>query len=406
MFLLTVRFVRARAAAGDGRRGVVAVKLIDRSPDADGRRGQREFRLSVKGADKSVINEHKDEIIEKLRLLYCVIERRDALRRSYDIDDVAVDFRKALDGDISMADVIERAKAELPLRADLVSVGREFKGCFKYIYARESGANSLGLTGYINDTILTLRADRKTSVARAYDCTLTKLQEYTGRDDIAFDEIDKNFIDAFARWLKTTGISDSTQSFYLRSLRSVLNRAEKDGRLTIDGRLFRDVNTRVLFSPVKNHGASDPDRAVIRKIETFDLSYDRGLELIRDMFMFGFYCRGMELVDIAHLTRANIRQGYLVYRRRLKGKEVRVPIEPAAAEIVDRYKGYGGKYLFPLLYSDERVLFASVRGAVIKAVKEIGRAVGFPQLTFYMNITAWKSLLAQSSVSNLLLAGS
>lgn len=49
MFLITVRFVRTRAAAGDGRGGVVAVKLIDRSPDADGRRGQREFRLPVKG---------------------------------------------------------------------------------------------------------------------------------------------------------------------------------------------------------------------------------------------------------------------------------------------------------------------------------------------------------------------
>lgn len=406
MFLITVRFVRARGAAGDGRRGAVVLKLVDRAPDAYGKRGQREFRLPISGEDKSVIDLQKDQIAGNLRLLYCVIERRDALRQSYNIDDVAADFRKALDGDESMADVVGRAKADLPLRADLVSVGREFKGCFKYIYARENESNPLSLTDYINDLILTLRADRKTSVARAYDCTLTKVHEFTGKTDITFSEIDKNFIDAFARWLKTTGISDSTQSFYLRSLRSVLNRAEKDGRLTIDGRLFRDVNTRVLFSPVKNDGVSDPDRAVIRKIETFDLSYDQDLELIRDMFMFGFYCRGMELVDIAHLTRSNIRQGYLVYRRRLKGKEVRVPIEPAAAEIVDRYKGYGGKYLFPLLYSDERVLFASVRGAVIKAVKEIGRAVGFPQLTFYMNVTAWKSLLAQSSVSNLLLAGS
>lgn len=406
MFLITVRFVRARGAAGDGRRGAVVLKLLDRAPDVDGKRGQREFRLPISGEDKSVIDLQKGQITKSLRLLYCVIERRDALRQSYDIDDVAADFRKALDGDASMTDVVGRAKADLPLRADLVSVGREFKGCFKYIYTRENESNPLSLTDYINNLILTLRADRKTSVARAYDCTLTKLLEFTGNADIAFSEIDKNFIDAFARWLKTTGISDSTQSFYLRSLRSVLNRAEKDGRLSVGGRLFRDVNTRVLFTPVKNAGVSDPDRAVIRKIETFDLSYDRGLELIRDMFMFGFYCRGMELVDIAHLTRANIRQGYLVYRRRLKGKEVRVPIEPAAAEIVDRYKGYSGKYLFPLLYSDERVLFASVRGAVIKAVKEIGRAVGFPQLTFYMNVTAWKSLLAQSSVSNLLLAGS
>ena len=73
MFLITVRFVKTRAAVGDGRRGAVAVKLIDRSQDADGRHGQREFRLSVKGADKSVINEHKDEIIEKRNYLWLKI---------------------------------------------------------------------------------------------------------------------------------------------------------------------------------------------------------------------------------------------------------------------------------------------------------------------------------------------
>lgn len=54
------------------------------------------------------------------------------------------------------------------------------------------------------------------------------------------------------------------------------------------------------------------------KIENLDLNSNESLLLVRDMFIFGLYCGGMELVDVLHLTEESIRNGVLSFHCRLK----------------------------------------------------------------------------------------
>lgn len=42
------------------------------------------------------------------------------------------------------------------------------------------------------------------------------------------------------------------------------------------------------------------------KIENLDLNSNESLLLVRDMFIFGLYRGGMELVDVSHLTEESI----------------------------------------------------------------------------------------------------
>ena len=72
------------------------------------------------------------------------------------------------------------------------------------------------------------------------------------------------------------------------------------------------------------------------------------MALARDMFMFAFYCRGMELVDVVNLTKNNIRDGKLTYNRRSKGLLKTVTLDHNALAIIEQYKNCSSTYLFPI----------------------------------------------------------
>lgn len=383
-----------------GRGGVVAATVISYRKDADDYGMIRKIRLDICGADRSVIRDRKSEIAAKLRLLYCVIERLAESRKKFSLGDIVSDYRRAMAGECVFADMVAKAGTRFPLRADLVTVGPEFRGSFEYIYPRKR-VNYDSLTDYIDAQVISLRNECKVSRARAYEYTCARLREYTGRDNLSFGIVDKPFIAGFAAWLKDGGIAPSTQSFYLRTLRSILNHAREENLIAVDDNLFRGIDTKVLFDRTTGMESVALNRETIRKIRQLDLC-DSMEALVRDMFLFGFYCRGMELVDIAHLTPGNIRSGILVYNRRQAGKEVAVPLEPDAAEIVRRYDSGSGKYIFPFLYDDGRLPFATMRNRVQVAIKKIGTSVGFPALTFSMNIAAYRNILSQCRVSALL----
>ncbi|MCM1450351.1 MAG: hypothetical protein NC082_08410 [Clostridiales bacterium] len=172
----------------------------------------------------------------------------------------------------------------------------------------------------------------------------------------------------------------------MRTLRTILKGAVSDGwcRGEVD-EWFSGVSTargRV--------GVKAGERALgeewIDRIEGLDLSGagDGELAMVRDMFMFSFYCGGMELVDVAHLKwTGNLERGCLVYRRRLRGVERRVSLGARALAMLERYRGDGGVYVFPLLEGRGPAYFKAGRNRVVRLMGELGRRVGCPgRLTF------------------------
>lgn len=400
LFTISTQFKKSRGK-GEGRGGDVSITVMSNRSDNADFRVRRQMSLDIHGADKSVISEHKDEITKKMRLLYCVIERLADSSKDFSLDDIFRDFRQALTGDAAFDKVIAKASTEFPLRADLVSIGREFRGCFQYVYPSKD-VNPESLSDYIDAQISILKNERKSSRLHSYDATHARLKEFTKQDNIPFSAINRKFIEDFASWLKSGDITESTQSFYLRTLRSILNHAREEHLLKGEANWFQRVDTRILFDKTAGKAAHSLGRETLKKIRQLDLSDDAETALSRDMFMFAFYCHGMELVDIAHLTPKNVRDDTLVYSRRKEGKEVTLPLDPDALRILRRYESSGSRYLFPFLYDDGRFSFESMRNRMHIAIKEIGKAVGFPRLSFSMNITAYKNFLSQCYISDLL----
>lgn len=401
MFLITAQFRPSRSKRDTEKEGVVFYRIIGQAAE-NGRRPERNVNSDIRATDSSVLETERATILLQLRLLYCIIERREESKEPFNIDDIADDFRKALSENASsMREVIDKSQVDFPLRNDIVSVGREFKGDFKFVFPKQTDISIENIFGYIFNLSQSLKNEGRISQSRNIISLLANLKLFAEGKSILFHEINKEFINRYADWLKHLNISDSTESFYLRNFRSVLNKAHDDGLIGSTSGWFQDVNTRI------GHSTKTPDgklsRDMMLKIENLDLSDNNNYALVRDMFMFGFYCGGMELIDIANLEYSNVKNGVLIYRRRLKGHERKVILGEQAIKIIERYKGMSNKYLFPLLSKSEYALFASVRNYACQSLKAIGRAVNYPKLCFNMNITAYHYILSEVNIPELLL---
>ena len=401
MFSISARFRPSRSKTQSERPGVVFYRISGRPTLIDGPKVERDVNSDIRGIDDNVLQSEKDRIMSHIRLLYMIVERREQSGGTFTTDDVVEDFKTALSGSSSMADIMARARSEFPFRNDLVSVGREFKGDFKPIYARLDITDKDSVVEYISTLSRTLKNEKRNSQARNFLSLLSNLRLFAKDDDLSFSHIDAAFIHRYAVWLKQTGISDSTQSFYLRTLRTVLNKAKKEGMTDVSPDWFSDVDTKIYQSDPTPVGTFS--RELLLKIRDVDLSSNEAMALVRDMFMFGYYCGGMELVDVVNLTYDNLRGNTLRYCRRLKGKEIAVVLGAQARAILERYKTSGCHHLFPLLEQSGGIQFSSLRNNVGQHMKALGKFVGYTQLSFSMNIKAYKSIASQECISELLL---
>lgn len=400
MFLISVRFRAARSKKNGAKPGVVFYKITGKPSFADVPKLERNVNSDIRGLDSGVMQTEKAVITSHIRLLYCIIERREKAGIAFTTDDVTADFRKALAGEESMAGILAEAKTDFPIKRDIVNVSRWYKGDFDFVYEEREIGDKDSVAEYISNLSRHLKNEKRNSQSHHFLSLLSSLLCFVNDRDLRFSRIDRGFIHDYAAWLKQTGITGSTQSFYLRTLRTILNKAQKDGHIEVSPDWFMAVNTRIYkSSDLKDVPFS---RDALRRIEKLDLTSNGPLGLVRDMFMFGFYCGGLELIDVANLTNTNIKDGVLTFRRRLKGHSNNVLLGPSARKILSRYSD-GGEYLFPLLDRFRGVLFNTVRNYVAKGMKDIGQLIGFPKITFGMNVLAYKSLVSSTNISELLL---
>ncbi len=377
MFSIAVSFRSSRSRDNSNKPGIVFYRIA--SYGLHEPRIERSVNSDIRGTDESILQIERERIISQIRLLYCIIEKHEILGSPFSVDDVVKDFREALLGAESMTDIIAKSRTDFPFQQDLVSICRNFKKHFKFIFIQRNEVNKDDMFEYILNLSQVLKNENRNSLAKNYLSLLSSLRTFVYEKDIDFKGIDRGFILRYAEWLKRSGISDSTQSFYLRNFRAILNKANRDGVIGDISGWFDEVNTRIHFTPTVPKG--ELDRNIILKIENLDLNSNESLSLVRDMFIFGFYCGGMELVDVAHLTEENIRNGVLSFHRRLKGHIKKVLLGSSALNILNKYACKSGVYLFPLLDKSHGILFSTAQNYVAKNMKEIGQIIGFPELT-------------------------
>jgi len=196
---------------------------------------------------------------------------------------------------------------------------------------------------YCNKLIAIFKETGKNGNAIVYQSALDSFKGFANEKKYLLNEIDYSTVKKYQEYLsKKTNISKVKKiekkltpngiSFYLRTLRAIINRAIKEGLIEETTYPFKNISIK---SEKTRKRAVNKD--VIKKVEELDVSYDKHLQFNKDLFMFSFYNRGMSFVDLAYLKVKNIENGRLNYTRRKTGQLFSIKITGKAQAIIDTY---------------------------------------------------------------------
>lgn len=192
---------------------------------------------------------------------------------------------------------------------------------------------------------------KRSKTASNYSCALKHFMQFRKGEDIPAGELTSGIMREFQIYLVRKGLKMNTVSLYNRTLKATYNYALDEEIIQEDKRPFRKN-----FTGQEKTRKRTLEEKTVRKLIKLDLAGNRALEFARDMFLFSVYMQGMPFVDIAHLTKAQVRGGQITYQRRKTNGRLTVAVHPRAQAIIDKWRVDvpGCPYLFPILYDPQR----------------------------------------------------
>lgn len=198
------------------------------------------------------------------------------------------------------------------------------------------------LCEYMDKLIAKFRDEGKWRIQETYASAKNSIMRFTHGHDVDMRKMTKDMMIDYERRMRSLGLSLNTTSFYMRILRACYNRAVRNGEVT-DVKPFE-----LVFTGACRTVKRATTLRVIKKIQRAKLTSEADI-LARDMFFFSYFTRGMSFVDIAHLKRDDIKNGYLTYRRQKTGKKMKIAWRQEMQDIVNKHPSIDGEHLLGLL---------------------------------------------------------
>ena len=112
-----------------------------------------------------------------------------------------------------------------------------------------------------------------------YANAANRFMEFRGNEDLTFSRMTSEMIEMYQAWLWNRGIGQNTVAFYLRTLRTLYNKAVEAGQAPPND-IFVHVQTANVRTAKRAITVKD-----IRKIEKLDLPRGSSLDKARDLFL-------------------------------------------------------------------------------------------------------------------------
>jgi integrase len=253
--------------------------------------------------------------------------------------------------------------------------------------------------GYVDELIKKFKSEDKIGNARVYLYTKKAFNSFLNNRSIKLDEIDYKRIKDFESYLYRKGNKINSVSVHLRTLRAIINKAIKDGLIEETSYPFKNISIKAQKTRKR---AVNKD--VIKMVEALDVSKENNLQLYKDLFMFSFYNRGMNFVDIAFLKVKNIESGRLNYTRQKTGQQFSIKITDKSKVIIDRYNDLKNpeSYIFPIIYrkGKEYLDYRNAMRLMNKKLKKISNLLKLDvPLTTYVSRHSWATIAKRSGIS-------
>ena len=153
------------------------------------------------------------------------------------------------------------------------------------------------------------------------------------------------------------------------------------------------------YTGVDKTGKRCVGAAIIRKLKGLNLEKFPDFSLVRDMFLFSIYTRGMSFIDMVFLRKHDIRDGEISYIRKKTKCLMRVKVEEDIREILKKYYRLYPEsgFVFPILRGEDRCEnYREYQRALSRynyGLKKLSAMIGVDRsLTSYVARHTWASM--------------
>jgi len=268
--------------------------------------------------------------------------------------------------------------------------------------------------GYFNTVINRLEKSSRIGTANILKSTRNSLSKFIkGKDDFDFNEINNSFLTRYEEWFMARGVLPNSIFVMMRTLKTVINYAKKDEIVPTQYDPFKE------FSFTKFRRIRTKKRALskdqIQKIAAVELEAGSRLFHAKNYFLFSFYNRGINFVDMAHLKWTDIQDKHLKYSRKKTNEDFVIGMLEPSIEILNYYRmlneGINSSFVFPILnekYSTPKTIdnrLDRMLKLVNADLKEIGAMCGIPEkLTTYVARHSYATILKKSGIATAIIS--
>lgn len=240
-----------------------------------------------------------------------------------------------------------------------------------------------------------------------YRDTRNNLQKFNNTH-LHFSDITHAFLNKFEEHLQANGKGGNSIYIYLRTFRALINKAINEGICNAQYYPFKK------FSLAKYKKIKTKKRALtkeqIYKIRDFDTKDYPHLVDAKNVFLFSYYCRGINFIDICLLKYTSIENNIMSYTREKTEGYFNIELLQPAQEIIEYYRPqtFNSKdsYIFPLFY-DTHITKLSIHNRHVKMLtiinkdlKEIATHCGIEsELTTYVARHTYATVMKKSGQS-------
>ncbi len=254
-----------------------------------------------------------------------------------------------------------------------------------------------------------LEAKNKLGNRGNYKTSMNSLIKFTKGRTFYFEDITYNFLKKYEAFLIQRGCSGGGVHNYMRTLRAAINEAIRRDYLNQENYPFSTQFNKKGYSLSHLKSNASPRALSISdmdKLKNFNVDAYPELKESWLFFMFSYYARGMNFIDMAYLKWEDVYNNKISYRRHKTNKQFNIPISEHLQKILDEFEPRIFEYVFPVFSNFHKTAVQQnnrtkkIRKKYNGDLKEIGKILELPnKLTSYVARHTYATTLKAKNVS-------
>ena len=276
---------------------------------------------------------------------------------------------------------------------------------FEKYFTAEKVKKGVTIYNYFQERIKDMRLANKNGNARVYHEVQSSFFSFTQDKALQFIDLDLILLEKYETWLRSRGGTGGGIGVKMRTIRAIYNDAIRKGFAKQEDYPFKHYD----MSKLKSSGIKKAlTREEIRLIQNFDTAKYPHLINAKNYFVFSYFARGMNYIDLLKLKWNDISDNKLTYIRTKTGRLFVVKILEPMQKILEYYKALPNNtnYIFPILLREgltgTQILYRKRKTLkqYNKSLKEIAKILGIQKhLTSYVARHSYATNLKHAGVN-------